>query len=225
MEPQTLSEFRDLMEHPRGIPREADTLPGMAQELSELLVPDAASLHAWLEQNHRDSPGVNLVLTKKDGDATRLTYEEAVQEALCFGWIDGQASKRDAGSYRVRLTPRRKRSQWSQKNVERVEALEAAGRMTDAGRAEVDAAKGDGRWEMAYAGPATAVVPADLLEAISAVPEARAMFDVLTSQNRFALIARLGQLRTEAARRRNIEALVAMLARGEAPYPQRRRPD
>lgn len=96
--------------------------------------------------------------------------------------------------------------------------------MTEAGRAEVDAAKADGRWEMAYAGPATAEVPPDLLAAIARVPEAKAMFEVLTSQNRFALISRLGQLRTEAGRQRKIADFVAMLARHETPYPQRKKP-
>jgi uncharacterized protein YdeI (YjbR/CyaY-like superfamily) len=153
-----------------------------------------------------------------------LTYEEAVDEAVCFGWIDGQGTKRDEGSYRVRFTPRTRRSQWSMRNVERVARLEAEAKMADAGRAAVEAAQADGRWEMAYAGPASAEVPEDLLAAIARVPAAQAMFDVLTSQNRFALISRLGRLKTEAARRRRIDEFVAMLARHEVPYPQRRKP-
>jgi uncharacterized protein YdeI (YjbR/CyaY-like superfamily) len=167
---------------------------------------------------------VRLVLAKQGGEVTGLTYEAALEEALCFGWIDGQRTKRDKGSYRVRFTPRTRRSRWSLRNVERVARLEAAEKMTPTGRAAVEAAQADGRWEMAYAGQASAEVPEDLLAAIAQVPDARAMFDVLTSQNRFALTSRLGQLKTEAARRRNIAEFVAMLARHEAPYPQRRKP-
>ncbi|HEX9645748.1 MAG TPA: YdeI/OmpD-associated family protein [Acidimicrobiia bacterium] len=196
----------------------------MSAELPELLVPNAAGWRSWLEPNHGSSPGVRLVLTRKGGEVTGLTYEEAVDEAVCFGWIDGQGTKRDEGSYRVRFTPRTRRSQWSMRNVERVARLEAEAKMADAGRAAVEAAQADGRWEMAYAGPASAEVPEDLLAAIAEVPAAQAMFDVLTSQNRFALISRLGRLKTEAARRRRIDEFVAMLARHEVPYPQRRKP-
>jgi len=115
-------------------------------ELAELLVPDAATWRAWLEENHASSPGVRIVLRKAEGRTTELSYEQAVMEALCFGWIDGQASRRDEKTWRVRMTPRRSRSNWSQSNVERVALLESEGRMTDAGRAVVDSAKADGRW-------------------------------------------------------------------------------
>jgi uncharacterized protein YdeI (YjbR/CyaY-like superfamily) len=196
----------------------------VAAELPELILPDEDAWRSWLEQNHASSAGVRLVLGKKGGEVTGLKYDAAVDEALCFGWIDGQGSKRDEGSYRVRFTPRTRRSSWSQRNVQKVGRLEASGRMTDAGRDAVEAARADGRWEMAYAGPATAQVPEALLAAIAEVPDAQAMFDVLTSQNRFALISRLGQLKTEAARRRKIDGFVAMLARHETPYPQRRKP-
>jgi uncharacterized protein YdeI (YjbR/CyaY-like superfamily) len=196
----------------------------VAAELPELILSDEDAWRSWLEQNHASSAGVRLVLGKKGGEVTGLKYDAAVDEALCFGWIDGQGSKRDEGSYRVRFTPRTRRSSWSQRNVEKVGRLGASGRMTDAGRDAVEAARADGRWEMAYAGPATAQVPEALLAAIAEVPDAQAMFDVLTSQNRFALISRLGQLKTEAARRRKIDGFVAMLARHETPYPQRRKP-
>lgn len=115
-------------------------------ELSELLLPDAASWRAWLETNHATSPGVHLVLHKSGGDTTALTYDAAVEEALCFGWIDGLAGRRDEGSWRVRMTPRRPRSNWSERNVARIERLESEGRMHDSGRAAVEAAKADGRW-------------------------------------------------------------------------------
>ena len=115
-------------------------------ELSELLVPDASAWRKWLETNHDGSPGVHLVLHKKGGEVTALTYDAAVEEALCFGWIDGLAGGRDDGSWRVRMTPRRPRSNWSESNVSRVERLEREGRMHASGRTAVEAAKADGRW-------------------------------------------------------------------------------
>jgi uncharacterized protein YdeI (YjbR/CyaY-like superfamily) len=196
----------------------------MAVELPELLLPDAAAWRTWLEEHHDSSPGVWLVLHKKGGTVTTLDYAGALEEALCFGWIDGQAKRRDAGSSFQRFSPRGKRSIWSLRNVARIEQLEAAGKMHDAGRAAVAAAQADGRWDKAYAGPATAEVPEDLAAAIAAVPRAQAMFDVLTSQNRFALIFRLSQLKTEDARRKKIAGFVEMLARHEAPYPQKKKP-
>ena len=196
----------------------------MAVELPELLLPDAAAWRAWLQEHHDSSPGVWLVLHKKGGTVTTLDYAGALEEALCFGWIDGQAKRRDAESSFQRFSPRGKRSIWSLRNVARIEQLEAAGKMHDAGRAAVAAAQADGRWDKAYAGPATAEVPEDLAAAIAAEPQAQAMFDVLTSQNRFALIFRLSQLKTEDARRKKIAGFVEMLARGETPYPQKKRP-
>ena len=193
-------------------------------ELPELLLPDAAAWRDWLSQNHQSAPGVWLVLTKKGGTLTTLNYEGAVLEALCFGWIDGQARSRDEESSLQRYTPRRARSQWSAKNVGRVERLEAEGKMRPAGQAQVAAAKKDGRWERAYAGPATAVVPDDLAAAIAANPNAQAMFDVLTSQNRFALLHRLQSVKRASTRANKITTFVDMLAAGETFYPQRRRP-
>ncbi|NGN95130.1 hypothetical protein G5C66_20620 [Nocardioides sp. KC13] len=195
------------------------TLPGV-----ELLLPDPPAWRAWLEEHHADTSAVWLVLTKKGGTLTTLTWQTALDEALCFGWIDGQARRRDEQSSFQRFTPRGPKSRWSQRNVEHISRLEAEGRMTAAGRAAVEAAKADGRWEAAYAGSATAETPPDLLAAIAAVPEAQAMYDVLTSQNRFALYHRITSLKTEAARARKIEEYVAMLARHETIHPQKRRP-
>ncbi len=194
-------------------------------EVPELLVADAPAWRDWLAENHESSAGVWLVLTRKGGQVTSLDYEDAVLEALCVGWIDGQARSRDQESRYQRFTPRRPRSQWSAKNVARVERLEAEGRMHPAGRAAVTAAKQDGRWERAYAGPATAVVPDDLAAAIAANARAQAMFDVLTSQNRYALLYRLGTVKRADTRARKIATFTDMLARGETFYPQRRRPE
>lgn len=116
------------------------------EELPELVVPDAITWRDWLSANHGTTPGVRLVLHKKGGVVTALTYDQAVEEALCFGWIDGQASKRDEESWRVRMTPRRPGSNWSARNVERVTRLDSEGRMHESGRAAVESAKTDGRW-------------------------------------------------------------------------------
>ena len=118
----------------------------MPVELEELLVPDVAGWRAWLAEHHGSSPGVWLVLHKRGGAVTSLTYPDAVEEALCFGWIDGQARRRDDGSSFLRMTPRRPRSMWSESNVGRVARLEHEGRMHEAGRAAVRAAQADGRW-------------------------------------------------------------------------------
>ncbi|MCW2767860.1 MAG: hypothetical protein JWO11_3819 [Nocardioides sp.] len=186
---------------------------------------DQAAWRAWLEANHDSSPGIWLVLHKKGGTVTAMTHALALDEALCFGWIDGQARRRDDESSLQKMTPRRPRSTWSARNVTYIARLEAEGRMHPAGRAAVAAAKADGRWDNAYAGPATAEVPADLAAAIAANPEARAMFDVLTRTNRFALIHRLGQVKREETRVRKIGEFVEMLARHETPHPQKAKPE
>ena len=197
----------------------AGSRTGPKAPLPELLLQDAAAWRSWLESHHADSPGVLLVLGRKGGTVTALSYNGALQEALCFGWIDGQANRRDEESYLQRFTPRRPRSIWSQRNVGFVARLEAEGRMQPAGRAAVEQAKADGRWDAAYAGPAAAQVPEDLLAAIAEVPAAQVTYSVLNAQNRYALYFRLNALRTAAARERKIADLVRMLAEGRTPYP------
>jgi uncharacterized protein YdeI (YjbR/CyaY-like superfamily) len=196
----------------------------MVLELPELVVSDAAAWRSWLEENHGASSGIRLVLHKKGGKVTALTHDDALDEALCFGWIDGQVGSRDEGSFHQRFTPRRRRSIWSLRNVSHVERLESEGRMHDAGRAAVRAAKQDGRWATAYPGQASADMPPDLADAIARVPAAQAMFDVLTSQNRYALVFRLSQLKEGTARRKKIAGFVEMLARHDSSHPQRRKP-
>ena len=193
-------------------------------ELEELIVPDAEALRAWLLEHHATAAGVWLALTRKGGTVTTLTWQQAVDEGLCFGWIDGQARKRDEATSWIRFTPRRPRSSWSQRNVENVARLEALGRMQPAGRAAVEAAKADGRWAAAYAPPSRAEVPADLLTAIAADPAAQAMFDVLTQANRFALIYRINAAKRPETRERKIREFVAMLARNETFNPQKAKP-
>lgn len=189
----------------------------------ELLLPDAAAWREWLVEHAETGSAVFLVLARKGTTTpTSLTYAEALDEALCQGWIDGQARGRDDTTRSQRFSPRGPRSMWSRRNVGYVARLEAEGRMRERGRREVERARADGRWDVAYAGPATAVVPADLAAAIAAEPRAAAMFAVLTSQNRYAMIHRLGALKTDVARERNIGRFVAMLARGETLHPQQR---
>jgi uncharacterized protein YdeI (YjbR/CyaY-like superfamily) len=198
----------------------------MADDLREICVPDAAAWRAWLTEHHSQPDGVWLVLAKKGtSQPTSLRYDEALDEALCFGWIDGQVRGGDGGVYRQRFTPRRARSPWSKRNVDHIRRLIAAGRMHLAGLAEVERAKSDGRWEAAYAGPGTIEVPADLAAALAAEPAAQAMFDVLTSQNRYAVLYRLTSAKRPETRARRLEQFVAMLARGETIYPQKRGPD
>jgi uncharacterized protein YdeI (YjbR/CyaY-like superfamily) len=197
----------------------------MTDIANELLVPRVEQWHDWLADNHGASPSIWLVLAKKGGTVTSLTYDQALDEALCVGWIDGQVRRRDEQTYLQRWTPRRSRSPWSARNVSHIARLMAEGRMQPAGLAAVEAAKADGRWDVAYAGSATSELPADLLAAVAKDPQAQAMFDVLTKSNRYSLIYRVNEAKRADTRARRIEQLVAMLARGETFHPQRKRPE
>jgi uncharacterized protein YdeI (YjbR/CyaY-like superfamily) len=158
-------------------------------------------------------------------EPTRLTHADALPEALCYGWIDGQLSRGDGATYGVRFTPRRARSPWSKRNVETAERLIAEGRMQPAGLAEVDRAKADGRWQRAYGGSASLEVPDDLRNALAASPSAQRMWDVLTRTNKFAVVYRVQEAKRADTRARRIQQYVEMLARGDAPYPQKRKPE
>ncbi|HUN78607.1 MAG TPA: YdeI/OmpD-associated family protein [Solirubrobacteraceae bacterium] len=194
----------------------------MPEELAELIVADAAAWRKWLEGRHGESPGVWLVLAKKHATTpTTLRYDEALEHALCFGWIDGQVRRRDAGSYRQRFTPRRARSAWSRRNTELAERLIAAGGMHPAGLAAIEAARADGRWGAAYTSPANSTVPPDLAAALAGEPAAQATFEGLDGQNRYAILYRLQTARRAETRARRIEGFVEMLARGETPHPRR----
>jgi uncharacterized protein YdeI (YjbR/CyaY-like superfamily) len=195
----------------------------MPEELPELIVADAGAWHEWLREHHGQPSGVWLVLAKKGTTSpTALTYAQALEAALCHGWIDGQAKLRDDGTYRQRFTPRRARSTWSQRNVHLVARLAKEGRMHPAGVAEVERAKADGRWAAAYPGRAATDVPDDLVAALAKAPRAKAMFAILTAQNRFAILYRLAATRRTETRSQRIEQYVAMLGRGETLYPQKR---
>jgi len=191
----------------------------MGGDLLELIVEDAAAWAAWLGGHHAKSPGVWLVLAKRGGSSpTRLAHQEALEEALCYGWIDGQVRRRDAGSYGQRFTPRRPRSAWSKRNVDLAERLIAERRMQPAGKAVVEQARSDGRWRAAYAGSATIEVPDDFAQALAAEPRAGATFALLTSQNRYAILHRIQDAKRPETRARRIAKFVEMLARGEKIY-------
>lgn len=189
-------------------------------DLEELLIPDEDAWHAWLSSNHANHPGVWLVLHKKGGQTTALTYAQALDEALCFGWIDGQISQRDDSSYRQRFTPRRPKSPWSARNVEYVGRLSKAGRMQPAGLAAVDEAKADGRWQNAYQGQASMEIPADLAEALATNHRAAETFANLNAANRYSIIYRLNSVKRQATRERKLGEYIDVLARGESLRPQ-----
>lgn len=189
-----------------------------------LVVADVAAWRGWLDEHEDSSDGVWVMLAKKGvTEPTSLTYAQALDEALCSGWIDGQVKSIDQDTYRQRYTPRRQRSLWSARNVDHIARLTGQGRMRTRGLAEVDRAKADGRWANAYKGPASIEMPDDLRLALDASVAAAAMFAILTGQNRYAVLHRVTTATTPATRKRRIETLVAMLERGETPYPQKRR--
>jgi uncharacterized protein YdeI (YjbR/CyaY-like superfamily) len=183
---------------------------------------DAAGFERWLEQHHASEPEVWIKHHKVGSGLPSITHKEAIDVALCWGWIDAIRKSFDERSFLQRYTPRSKRSVWSRINVDNVNRLIAAGRMTAHGLAHVEAAKADGRWARAYAAGSALPIPDDLQAAIDAEPKARAMLATLSAQNRFALAFRVHNMKTDAGRRRKIESLVAMLKRGETIYPQGR---
>ena len=185
--------------------------------------PDPDSFYRWLAENHASAPEVWIKMHKRSSGLPSVSWEEAVEVVLCWGWIDGIRKSLDEKSFFQRYSPRGKRSVWSKKNVETVGRLIEDGRMTEHGLEQVNAAKADGRWDKAYGSGKDLKIPPDFQAAIDAEPAARDMLARLTEQNRFALAFRLHNIKTDAARRRNIEAFVDMLKRGETIYPQKRK--
>ena len=183
------------------------------------------AFEAWMARNHDRESELWLRVHKKDSGLQSVTTAQALDVALCWGWIDGIRKGLDERSFLQRYTPRRPKSIWSQVNRENVARLTAAGRMTTYGQREVDAARADGRWDAAYApirSASEATIPADLRAAIDASPRARKTFRTLGRQNLFALAFRTNSMKTPAGRARKIAALVAMLERGETIVPQKR---
>lgn len=193
-------------------------------ERAPTLFKSAKAFEVWLKKNHAASGGLWLGIAKRGANEPSVTYPEAVEVALCWGWIDGQKKSLDDQHYLQRFTPRRARSVWSKINVEKVQALIEAGRMQPAGQAQIDAAKADGRWERAYDGARTSTVPEDLQAALEAEPAAKAFFATINASNRYAILWRIQTAAKAETRARRIEQLVAMLARGETIHIFKPRP-
>jgi uncharacterized protein YdeI (YjbR/CyaY-like superfamily) len=194
----------------------------MAADLPVLTVPDLSGWAGWLEEHHAQSNGVWLTLARKGAsEPTRLSYDEALAEALCYGWIDGRLRGVDDRTFRRTFTPRRPGSAWSKRNVTIVTVLIEEGRMRRSGLATVSRAKTDGTWDAAYHGQATIEVPPDLAAALGRDPSAKTMFDRLSASNRYAILYRVTTAKRPDTRQRRIEQFVAMLARGDTIHPQR----
>lgn len=195
------------------------------QDLAPVLFQNAKAFESWLQKHHNTSDGLWLKIAKRGASEPSVTYPEAVDIALCWGWIDGQKKSLDDQHFLQRFTPRRARSLWSKINVGKTEALIAAGRMQAPGHAQIEAAKRDGRWERAYDGPRTATVPEDLQAALEAAPQAKAFFATVNASNRYAVLSRIQTAVKAETRTKRIAQLVEMLARGETlhifkPKPQ-----
>lgn len=176
---------------------------------------DQIALEGWLAEQSSASNGAWIRFRKKGSSVASVTKAEAIDSALCYGWIDGQLDKYDAESWLIRFTPRRPRSKWSEVNRKRALDLIAAGRMQASGQLEIDKARADGRWEAAYASASRAEVPPDLQNALDANEKAAAFFATLTGANRYAILYRIGAVKKAETRARKIRDFVDMLERGE----------
>lgn len=175
----------------------------------------SAEFRSWLEENHAASDGIWLRIFKKDSGEKSITYAEALDQALCFGWIDGQKQSHDARSWLQKFTPRRAKSGWSKVNTEHVERLIKAGQMTRAGLEAVEAAKADGRWQAAYESPRNAEPPEDFLKALGKDKKAKAFFETLNKANVYAIVYRLQTAKKPETREKRVKTILEMLARGE----------
>jgi uncharacterized protein YdeI (YjbR/CyaY-like superfamily) len=183
---------------------------------------DAASFYKWLASHHDKADEIWIKIHKVDSGLKSITPKDAIDVALCWGWIDGLRKGLDDRSFLQRYSPRSRKGTWSQINVGNVARLIREGRMTPHGMKHVEAAKTDGRWDRAYKSGKDMKIPADLQAAIDAEPRARAMLVKLSAQNRFALAFRTHNMKTEAGRKKKIATFVEMLKRGETVYPQRK---
>lgn len=179
---------------------------------------DSASWRRWLAENHAKIDGVWLRLYKKASSVPTVSYAEALDEALCYGWIDGQMKRYDEDSYLQKFTPRRPRSMWSKRNIEHIHRLQHAGRMTTAGLLEVEKAQSDGRWEAAYDPPSSMEAPEYFLEALRKHPKAELFYNQLSKTNKYAIAWQLQVAKTEATRLRRTEKFITMLNAGEKLY-------
>jgi uncharacterized protein YdeI (YjbR/CyaY-like superfamily) len=184
------------------------------QELPIVELKDQRGWHRWLAANHDRAAGVWLKFAKQESPAKSLSHPEAIEEALCFGWIDGQARAFDANYYLIRFTPRRERSKWSQLNREKATRLIDEGRMQPSGLAQVEAAKADGRWEAAYPAQSKATVPEDFQRALDETPKAGEFFATLTGSARYAFLYRLHNVRSSERRATRIADYIERLSEG-----------
>ena len=190
-------------------------MPTARSDTPQALFRSAKAFEAWLKKHHATSDGLWLQIAKKGADQPSVTYPEAVEIALCWGWIDGPKRSLDERHYLQRFTPRRARSIWSKVNIGKCAELTKAGRMQPAGQAQIDAAKADGRWAKAYDSARTAGVPDDLQAALDASPKAKAFFATVNASNRYAVLWRVQTAVKPETRAKRIAQLVDMLARGE----------
>jgi uncharacterized protein YdeI (YjbR/CyaY-like superfamily) len=191
----------------------------VAEELPVVSYPSRAAWKAWLGGAHETSAGVWLQFAKKASGIESVTHAEALEVALCYGWIDGQSKKLDDDHWLQRFTPRTKRSKWSKINCDKATALIAAGEMKPAGLRAVEEAQADGRWDAAYDPPSKATVPDDLSRELEKNPRAGAFFETLDSQNRYAILYRIQDAKRPETRARRVEQFVSMLNEGRKVYP------
>jgi uncharacterized protein YdeI (YjbR/CyaY-like superfamily) len=184
-------------------------------EFDVIECPTAVAWERWLGKNHARARGVWLRFFKKRSKVASIEHADALNAALCYGWIDGRLKKRDADSWLRKFTPRRPKSIWSKRNRELVERLMEAGKMKSAGLREVEAAKGDGRWGRAYDSPSKMTVPADFRKALSKSPEAKKFFATLNKANVYAIAWRLQTAKKPVTRKKRMDAIIEMLANGE----------
>jgi len=184
-------------------------------DIPTLTISDVSIWSAWIAVHYHDAQGVWLKLAKKSSGLPTVTHDQLLDIALCYGWIDGQRHGFDEQYYLQKFTPRRPRSLWSKRNIEKVEQLIADGRMQPGGLAQVESAKLDGRWQAAYDSPKNMTMPADFLAALESRPKAKAFYETLNKTNTFAIAFRLVTAQKPETRQRRFDALLAMLERGE----------
>jgi len=179
----------------------------------------AAEFRSWLKKSHADSDGIWLRIFKKDSSEKSISYAEALDQALCYGWIDGQKQAHDAHSWLQKLTPRRPASGWSKINTTHVERLITSGQMAPAGLKAVEAAKNDGRWQAAYDSPRDAAPPDDFLRALEKNRKAKTFFETLNRANVYSIVYRLQTAKKPETRKRRMKMILEMLTRGEKFHP------
>lgn len=184
-------------------------------DIPVLTFPEVSQWKKWLDQNHEQAEGAWIRFFKKESKVTGVTYAKVLDEALCYGWIDGQVKKYDEQSWIQKFTPRRPRSVWSKRNVEHVKRLTKAGRMKPAGLKQVEAAQADGRWEKAYDSPANMETPEDFLKELAKNKKAKAFFETLNKTNKYAINWRLQTAKKPETREKRMKKILEMLANGE----------